>query len=85
MKYMMMGRVLLTLRTYLEEPENSKSARNFLQCGNIFVNSMTYEAGEKKTSHFEELKKIADLMDHEVSLKEASTDRKKNSRLYMRF
>lgn len=62
-----LGRVLLALRTYLEEPENSKRRKELLAMWKYVVNSMTYEAGEKENKKsFEELKKIADLMDVEI-------------------
>ncbi len=46
------------LRTYLEEPENSKRRKELLAMWKYVVNSMTYEAGEKENKKsFEELKK----------------------------
>ena len=80
-----LGRVLLALRTYLEEPENSKRRKELLAMWKYVVNSMTYEAGEKENKKsFEELKKIADLMDVEIIF-EGELPQTKNSGLYMRF
>lgn len=64
-----LGRVLLALRAYLEEPENQKRCKELLAMWKYVVNSMTYEAGEKESKKtFEELKKIAELMNVEIIL-----------------